>query len=155
MLGSRRCIVPLVFAWAACSKSSPEDSKQRTLVPPETPRHGLVYEIGGLGSRGPAEIWYRFDLDTRVLMRYAGPLTDDEMTKAARFTLSADAADALWERAKAVLHAGGEPETEHASDYTQRLVINDNGTAMDVTGDGPFVEARAKGLADELVWLSR
>jgi hypothetical protein len=137
----------VLVAFAACHRSVP--------VPPGTPRHGVVLSIGGLGSSGPVEIWYQFDLDTRVLMSYEGPYGVDKMAKATRHELSSSDANALWDRARAVLHAGGKPETSHVSDYSQRLVIADDGEAIDVSGDGPFLEARAKALHDELARLSR
>lgn len=142
----------VVVALVACHRVAP--------VPPGTPRHGLVLTIGGLGSTGdgtagPVEVWYRFDHDARVLMSYEGGFGVDEMARATRHALSTDAATALWQRATAVLHAGGAPATSHASDYTQRLVINDDGDVLDVSGDGPFVDARAKELHDELARLSR
>jgi hypothetical protein len=130
-------------------------SCHRVAVPPNTPTHGLVFTIGGLGSQGPVEIWFRFDADKRELLSYDGPYDGaNEMKRAKHHALTAADATALWQRAQDVLHAGN-PTTHHVSDYTQRIVINNAGDAIDATGDGPFADAAAQQLQAELERLSR
>ena len=124
-------------------------------VPPNTPKHGLVFTIGGLGSEGPVELWFRFDADTRELLSYEGPYDGaNELKRAKHHTLAVTDANALWACARDVLHAGT-PATENASDYSQHIVINDDGDAIDASGGGPFAGADGKLLQTMLEKFSR